>query len=202
MFSRLLQLLYPSKCILCKNILDKNETDLCADCRKEVPEFKKSKRNIPFVAGWTALWYYEGNVRRSILRFKFYNARSYAETYGRMLAMKLLQEEIPFDVLTWAPISALRKWRRGYDQVELLAKAVGRELGVTPVRLLKKARHNRPQSGIADDAARRANQVIRSRTVLVMILLGVVTFLLLFWKLYDLQIIETGGKTDAGGGSG
>ena len=38
------------------------------------------------------------------------------------------------------------------------------------------------------DAARRANQVIRSRTVLVMILLGVVTFLLLFWKLYDLQI--------------
>ena len=38
------------------------------------------------------------------------------------------------------------------------------------------------------DAARRANQVIRSRTVLVMILFGVVTFLLLFWKLYDLQI--------------
>ena len=38
------------------------------------------------------------------------------------------------------------------------------------------------------DSARRANQVIRSRTVLVMILLGVVTFLLLFWKLYELQI--------------
>ena len=38
------------------------------------------------------------------------------------------------------------------------------------------------------DAARRANQVVRSRTVIVMLLLGVVTFLLLFWKLYDLQI--------------
>ena len=38
------------------------------------------------------------------------------------------------------------------------------------------------------DAARRANQVVRSRTVLVMALLGVCTFLLLFWKLYDLQI--------------
>ena len=38
------------------------------------------------------------------------------------------------------------------------------------------------------DAARRANQVVRSRTVLVMLLLGVLTFLLLFWKLYDLQI--------------
>ena len=38
------------------------------------------------------------------------------------------------------------------------------------------------------DAARRANQTVRSRTMLVMVLLGVVTFVLLFWKLYDLQI--------------
>ena len=38
------------------------------------------------------------------------------------------------------------------------------------------------------DAARRANQVIRSRTVLVMLLLGIVTFAVLFWKLYDIQI--------------
>ena len=38
------------------------------------------------------------------------------------------------------------------------------------------------------EAARRANQMVRSRTLLVMLLLGVVTFILLFWKLYDLQI--------------
>lgn len=38
------------------------------------------------------------------------------------------------------------------------------------------------------DAARRANQVIRSRTMLMMVLLGVCTFALLFWRLYDLQI--------------
>jgi stage V sporulation protein D (sporulation-specific penicillin-binding protein) len=38
------------------------------------------------------------------------------------------------------------------------------------------------------DAARRANQIIRSRTVLIMIFFGVVTFLALFFKLYDLQI--------------
>ena len=38
------------------------------------------------------------------------------------------------------------------------------------------------------DAARRANQIIRTRTFLLMIVLGIITFLLLFWKLYDLQI--------------
>ena len=38
------------------------------------------------------------------------------------------------------------------------------------------------------EAARRANQIIRGRTLLMMLVLGVGTFLLLFWKLYDLQI--------------
>ncbi len=40
------------------------------------------------------------------------------------------------------------------------------------------------------DAARRANQIIRSRTLLLMVSLGVVTFVMLFWKLYDLQIVQ------------
>ena len=41
--------------------------------------------------------------------------------------------------------------------MELLAKAVGKELGQKPVRLLKKIRHNPPQSGISGQAERRAN---------------------------------------------
>lgn len=158
MFSRLLQLLYPSKCILCKNILDKNETDLCADCRKEVPEFKKSKRNIPFVAGWTALWYYKDNVGASIRRYKFKGFRHYAPVYGRLLGMRLL-EDFPegFDLITWVPTGFFRKLRRGYDQSMLLAEEVSSELGYRPIRLLKKIRNNPPQSGILGAAQRRAN---------------------------------------------
>lgn len=38
------------------------------------------------------------------------------------------------------------------------------------------------------ESARRANQIIRGRTLLMMLVLGLGTFLLLFWKLYDLQI--------------
>ena len=151
------RLLFPPKCVLCRNFLDTHETDLCRECRTHTPEFPKQQKKLPYLAGWTALWYYEGSVRRSILRFKFYNARSYGDVYGRMLAMKLSQEDIDFDLLTWVPISRIRKWRRGYDQVELIARAVGRELGVIPVATLKKRRNNPPQSGIRDAARRRAN---------------------------------------------
>ena len=154
---RISRFLFPPKCVLCRKLLQENETDLCRECRIHTPEFSKSYKKLPYLAGWTALWYYEGDVRRSILRFKFYNARSYANTYGRLLAMKLSQEDMQFDLLTWAPISRLRKWRRGYDQVELIAKAVCTELNIVPTPTLTKVRHNPPQSGLAGAAQRRAN---------------------------------------------
>ena len=154
----LMELLFPPKCVLCRKLLKSGEIDLCRECRADAPEYAGKKINIRFLDSFAAVWYYEGNVRRSLLRFKFYNARSYSVSYGRILAMRL-QREYPdgFDMLTWVPVSRLRKLRRGYDQVELLAKAVGRELGLAPVPTLKKIRNNRPQSRLKDPAARRAN---------------------------------------------
>ena len=154
----LLNLLFPPKCILCGKLLERNEQDLCRECRIDSPVYPDRKEKFQFLDSFTAVWYYEGNVRRSLLRYKFYNSRSFASGYGRLLAMKLLQTHPEgFDCLTWIPVSRLRKLRRGYDQVELLADAVGRELSMTPVPLLKKVRHTRPQSGLKDASKRRAN---------------------------------------------
>lgn len=154
----LMNLLFPPKCILCGRLLEKKAQDLCRECRCDSPEYPFRKDKIQFLDSFTAVWYYEGNVRRSLLRYKFYNSRSFAAGYGRLLAMKLLQTHPEgFDCLTWVPVSRLRKLQRGYDQVELLAKAVGRELGMEPIPLLRKVRHNRPQSGVSGMAERRAN---------------------------------------------
>ena len=174
-----LTLLYPGKCVLCRKLLEQDETDLCRDCRKAAPTFSKPKRMIPNVARWTALWYYKEDVRRSIHRFKFGNARHYAAAYGRLLGMKLLQD-LPegFDILTWVPTGAIRKFFRGYDQAKLLAEAVGLELGCTPVKVLKKTRNAPPQSNISDAAKRRANvlgaykvvdpQIVKGQRILIL----------------------------------
>ncbi len=152
------ELLFPPKCVLCGRILQKEELDLCRECRVNAPEYPDRKDKLQFLDSYAAIWYYEDTVRRSLLRYKFYGARHYAESYGRILAMKLLREYPEgFDVLTWVPISRLRKLRRGYDQVQLLADAVGRELELEPRPLLKKVRNNPPQSGITGQAKRRAN---------------------------------------------
>lgn len=157
MLHRLTAILFPPKCVLCRRLLTDKETDLCHTCRKDTPEFIHTKRNIPFVAQWSAIWYYNGAVRKSILRYKFYNARGYAEVYGRLLAMKLQDQIDTIDVLTWVPISRLRRMRRGYDQVELLARAVSKEFGIPAIKTLKKIRNTPPQSTLSDSAQRRAN---------------------------------------------
>ena len=62
-----------------------------------------------------------------------------------------------FDVLTWVPVSRLRRMKRGFDQVELLAKEVALQLGVQALPCLKKIRHTPPQSTLPTAAQRRAN---------------------------------------------
>ena len=154
----LTELLFPRKCVLCGRILSKDETDLCRGCRTDAPESAPGIRKVPYLATCISIWYYEGAVRESLLRFKFGIARSYASAYGRMLALRIQEELEPEEsLLTWVPVSWQRRFRRGYDQVQLLADAVGKELGIRPVKLLRKIRNNPPQSGISEAAQRRAN---------------------------------------------
>lgn len=155
---KLSELLFPPKCILCGALLAKDETDLCRACRTDTVQAPRPKEKLPYLDRWTSLWYYEGTVRRSLLKFKFYNARSYAVSYGRLLGMRLLREDMAdFDLLTWVPVSPRRRRKRGYDQVELIARSVGMELETVPAALLKKVRNTPPQSGISGTAERRAN---------------------------------------------
>ena len=154
----ILHLLFPPKCILCGKLLKDEETDLCRSCRTDSPECHKNNLTFSFLDSWVAVWYYDGYIRKSLHRYKFGRARQYASGYGRLLAMRLGEEHPEgFDVLTWVPVSRIRKFTRGYDQVELLAEAVGQELGMKPVRTLRKIRNNPPQSGISGIEKRRAN---------------------------------------------
>jgi ComF family protein len=155
---RLLSWIFPEKCILCGKILKNGETDLCRLCRETAPVYSQGKLNVQFLDSFTAVWYYEESVRRSLLRFKFRGARHYAKSFGRLLAMAVAQAHPEgIDLITWVPVSFFRKLRRGYDQVELIAKAVSEELGIPCEKTLKKVRHNRPQSGLDSHPERRAN---------------------------------------------
>ncbi len=157
MLRRLIELLYPAKCVFCTRLLAKEETDLCTSCRKILPYCEGKARRIPRSAATVAVFWYEDAVREAILRYKFRGQVQYCHAFGRLLAVKLAAADLKFDGICHVPVSRARKMKRGYDQSERLAKAVGEELGMQPQRLLKKIRNNPAQSGIRSPEQRRAN---------------------------------------------
>jgi predicted amidophosphoribosyltransferase len=100
---------------------------------------------------------YEGDGRRLLHSLKYRNGRAVAGALGSAMAALVDPGEV--DVVTWAPTSATRRRARGYDQAEVLARAVARHLGVPRRRLLRRTDHTGPQTG-----RRRAERLARAPT--------------------------------------
>lgn len=162
---KLLGLIFPRKCLLCRCLLREEETDLCGSCRINAPYFpenyrenhRNQKLTLHFLDSFTAVWYYEETVRKAVHRFKFGRKTHLFPGLGRLMAMRIARElDGEYDIITWVPVSLPRRWKRGYDQSERLCRAVCRELDWKPQRTLRKIRNNAPQSTM-DKARRKAN---------------------------------------------
>ena len=149
----LLDLLFPPKCVFCGTLLRKADTHYCLDCLGALPE-TDDRKQVAFTKGCVAPFRYQGFVRDALLRFKFGNRPFYAEAFGPMIAAKL--QGRPADLITWVPVSRLRRFSRGYDQARLLAEATAGALGIPCVGTLHK-KHRKKQSGLDGVAARKAN---------------------------------------------
>ena len=154
---RLISLLFPDKCVFCGEIKD---TDICPKCADILPktEGMRAVKRGEFFSLCVSPFYYLGLVRQSIINFKFHRHGSYARTYAKYCAL-LISERLGgrFEVVTWVPVSRRRMKERGFDQAELLAKAIARELGVRCEKLLVKKRDTPTQSTLSGEARRRAN---------------------------------------------
>lgn len=157
LFDVLGRMLCPPRCVLCEKFLADESLDMCPACLTAARVFPFEPFHIPHVKKWVALWQYSGDVRDAIVRYKFLKRRSYHVTFARELANRIASSDLNYDLISWVPISTLRRMGRGYDQVELIAQEVGKHLGCRPVKLLHKHRHNRRQSRIKGVEARRRN---------------------------------------------
>lgn len=117
--------------------------------------------SVPAPAGvdrCRALLDYEGAGRELVARLKYRNARSSVPFLARGMAGLV---EGPVEVVTWAPTAPARMRARGFDQAEVLARAVARRIGVRARPLLRRA-PGPPQTG-RDAAGRRAGPVFSPR---------------------------------------
>lgn len=153
-----MNLLFPPKCPFCGKVQD--VPGICPDCEKDLPWIPGAEalREGPGGLRCAGAVWYEKTVRDALLRLKFQGASEIAEPLGELIA-RCAAEQFggEFDTVTWVPVSKKRLRKRGYDQSELLARSACRFWDIQSVRLLEKKVDNPAQSGIRDDAARRAN---------------------------------------------
>ena len=133
LWTGVLDLLFPPKCVFCGQLLPDGEREVCSACRRELPWLSgpAAEQTPEWVDLAVSPLRYEGKVRESFHRYKFGGQTSYAGAYAALMA-PCVEEHLAgrFEVITWAPLSARRRRERGYDQAELLARALSRRLGV------------------------------------------------------------------------
>ena len=107
-------------CMKCGVMLQYWEEEYCPECKKTVHRFE---RNF-------AVWEYDGYMKASISRFKFQGKTEYTSFYVRHMVTlyKSILQILQIDVIIPVPIHKQRRRERGFNQAELLAKELGKQL--------------------------------------------------------------------------
>lgn len=115
---RLLDLLYPPRCPFCRKLVNRDEGEVCAACRKMLPYVPEAEymRGVKNTELCVAPLYYEGSVRQSLLRYKFSGITAYGHIYADFIAKPIDETQISCDIITWVPLSRKRLRKRGYDR--------------------------------------------------------------------------------------
>jgi ComF family protein len=105
---------------------------LCADC----PPPAVDRARAPFL--------YDGPLADAIKAMKFAGAHGLAAHLAAAIAVTVPGTRA--DDITWVPLSRRRRSHRGFDQAELLARALGKRLRLPVRRMLVRKRDARSQA--------------------------------------------------------
>jgi len=118
---------------------------VCTTCRFAL----LGPRPRPSADGIRAAVPFTGRARTVVLGLKYRNRRQVARHLAGLVVNAIVAEggHRHVDVVTWAPTSTPRRRSRGFDQGELLARHVARQLHVPCRRLLERTGPATTQTG-------------------------------------------------------
>ena len=163
----LTDLILPRRCLVCGSALALHERYLCIDCLADLPRTGFSflsrnqmadRFNSMFQDGVycfaTALFFYRASTGyRRITQSLKYNAdfgagKFFARKLGEEMASSVLYREV--DAVLPVPLHWTRRWSRGYNQAEVIARVLAGCLGAELRKdILYRAKHTRSQATLS-----------------------------------------------------
>ena len=135
--SSFLQLVFPENCTHCQFSPVQNRWRLCDTCKAEIPSSMSRIRNRELFAAVWGLGSYRGPLGALIRRGKYKPDRQLFEALGYHLATSC---DVPpdIDAVVHVPMPWMRKLSRGFDQADILAECVARQLGKPHIPALRR----------------------------------------------------------------
>lgn len=144
MFRQLINLFYPDLCKGCKAPLATGQEIICVACRMQLPyvvydsltnnTVTKSFQGRMEISCGVALFYYQKNtiVQELLHELKYKNAIEIATAFGSELASLLQKyvDEVKPEAIVPVPMHSSKLKTRGYNQAELIANQLGKELNL------------------------------------------------------------------------
>jgi ComF family protein len=173
-------LFFPDDCRICKHALTKfTRIPVCDEClQSPAPleaDFFCAVCNMPFANSYpldergvcaacrsglrgfdyaASFGIYEGSLRSLIHLYKYSGMKPLARLLAGYLDRALSMEK-QFDVVVPVPLHWRRKWQRGFNQSELLARHVAKHRGIPVLNALRRRRATATQAGLASAGRRR-----------------------------------------------
>ncbi len=135
-------------CVSCRtpfrNRFPLDEEGRCALCRGGLRGFDAAY----------SFGFYDGVLRQLIHVYKFRKVRTLVGPLGDLLLRALPRDEA-FDCVTPVPLHWRRRWQRGFNQADLLARRVAAHSGIPRTRLLRRLRSTASQASLSNTSRRR-----------------------------------------------
>lgn len=125
---------------------DSDTSSLCGQCLTQPPSFTRTE----------ACWLYQPPLANLIARYKYQRHLSYGRSLATLMANQLISayREAPLpDLITAVPLHRWRRWRRGFNQSETIARQLAGELLLPYRNLLTRHRATTAQQSL--DARQR-----------------------------------------------
>ena len=135
-------------CMLCGRPLENELAEYCYDCQR----LWRNQGTTSLRQG-KALFLYQGPIKKTMYRFKYSNKREYADFFAKVTVRQyedwIRSKQI--QVIVPVPMYLPKQKKRGYNQAESFARALGRELNLpVDTGLVKRVKDTTPQKELND----------------------------------------------------